>query len=142
MKNKRSATKSDRSLVFGITAGSVISVIAMIAGSVLLSTLLLNETLSLNSSKFAVNIVQFLAVSIGAISAMKLTGSQKKLIAAGMTVFILLFILVGGNILIYDGDFQGIVGGIIAALLGLCVSILSQLPSKSGGVRRKKLYSR
>lgn len=141
MKYKHSADKKTGSMATGIALGVVAELLLALIGVIVMTTLILDEKIPLSSGKIANAAVLLLSAFAGCVLANKIV-RQKPLIVCASTAFIFLIILICGNILIYDGRFNGLWGSAAMVVIGSAISCMISTRVSTKSKRRKRVGSR
>ena len=141
MKTRHAPDRKKRSMTVGVLTGILIFAFITVAGAILLTSLLIGDKLSLDAGKYILYFVLMLSAFLGAITAGKMIG-EKRLLVCGVIAAVILFVLVGVNILFYDGQFHGLGMTVLMVLTGCTLANVVSLKGKGNKLRRRKSYSR
>ena len=142
MRTRHKSDRAERSVFIGIAIGTLAAMLALLAGAAVMTTLQLNETIGTDSAAMASMAVTFLAAFIGAFTAIKVAGGEKRLLLGGSTAAVLVLVIVGTNMLLLDGSLPGFWGGSVAVLLGAALSFLLTGQRKTRSAMHRKMRSR
>lgn len=127
-----------------VAAGISIGALLSIGLSVLLSggtaLLMLDGQTGIEKMHYFTLSIQFVAIFVGAMAAMKLTGKAPALVG-GISVAIYLFILLATNILFFQGDISDIWSTLLAVVLG-CIFACTLCMAKPRKKKYKKIHNR
>jgi hypothetical protein len=113
-----------RSVGVAIALGVLLSVAVLLAGAAVLTTMILNETIGLDSGGFASFIIVFLAAFLGSVIATNVAGGKKRALITGCSALALFLVLTGANILFFNSVFPGIIGSLTAIVVGSALPLL------------------
>lgn len=129
------------SLVAGVVIGVGISVVVALAIAAGVAGLVLNERLAEESMQIAALGILFLSGFTGSVIATKLIGGMPA-IACGAVNLVLFLVLVGINMLFFDGQMGGIASNLLTLLASSGVSCLISLKKKKRKAVHRKIRSR
>ena len=130
-----------RSLATGIAIGTGISLLTALGLAAGAASLVLAEKISEGSMVFAALGILFISGLIGSIVAAKLIGRMPAIVC-GIVILVYFLILLGTNILFFDGAMAGIGSGLLAMIPAYGAACLISLQKGRKKVTRKKVRSR
>lgn len=136
---KRSAGRA-MSMPMGIGLGILIGMIIMIAGSVLLTFLIMDEHMDENGYGFGIMVLHFVASLISALFAM-VQIKHRKLLVCGLTVLGYFLSLMAVCSLFFGGEFTGMGTTAILVLAGGVAAAIAGLREKNTDKRKYKMAS-
>lgn len=131
MVGKRKMSGQGVTIPAGIAIGVITSVAVMLMGALLISFLVMNETVPINGIGLGAMCVLVLAAAAGAWLATVLT-RQKKLLVSGLTALIFYLVLLSITAVFFGGMFAGMCIVALMILLGAGATVLFGLRKKSG----------
>ncbi len=139
MVKRRSA---EASMGLGIGIGILVSVLITVIGAMILAWLMAQEKMELSSSNAASALIHYLSAFSGIMIATVLT-KKNKLPVVGAVAGGYFLILLAVTALIFGGEYQGFLGGLIFTLLGGgAVMVLSIKRKKRAQTSKRRWKSR
>ena len=121
MARKRTAENKQRTIGLSVSIGLGTEVVISLIGAMIVTTMLISETVSVGSMKFLTLIIQFFATAFGGMIACTLV-KGKYALTAGLTAALYCFLLIAMSILIYDSAFGSVWTSLLAIGLGYATS--------------------
>ncbi len=115
--NKKDYQKNGKSAVAAVSIGGVISVVLMLIGTMIITLLVMNETITEEAIGYGVLAVTLIATYTGAYAS--LTIYKKKYLITSMSVSIVFaLILLSLTALFFDGQFTGVPATLLVIICG------------------------
>ncbi len=134
-------SKGIGAFLWPVMIGAGLSVAVTIALLALTAMLIVNQSISLNSARFVVPVVHFLALFIGCLMGGKI-GNENKLYVCLCIAAVIYVLCVAAVILLFDGVFFGIVPSLLCGIVGsmLALWVASRAKKRTASRYRKRSY--
>lgn len=121
--------------------GITIAVLATLAGGILLAFLMSREQVEISSVGICAPLIQLAASFLGTLAASTLA-TEKKLISCIGAAGGYYLMLLAATALVFDGEYDYILIGMLMVLLGCAAAVLLTSRGKKGTIkrRRKRIY--
>lgn len=132
---KKGHAKHSQGIVKPIVIGLCVSCLAAAVVMGMITILIQRETLLIQSLGICIPIVHFIAIFTGCLTA-ALVGKEKILISCGIVIGVMYLVCFSTTILAFDGEFSGIIPGVVLGLLGAVCAIFIQSKCSKGRHRQ------
>lgn len=141
MKTRHTQDRIKWSMTAGIFMGLMVFLVIAMVGMAVVTSLLMSETLSMETGKYVLYLVLFLSVFLGCVAAAKSIG-EKRLLVSGIVAAAVMFIIIGTNFLFFEGKLYGLWLTVLVVILGSVLACVVSAQERQKNLRHKKSRSR